>query len=110
MDFELQQEKFWEEVKGSEIHFIAGNKVIGNYIKARFLNLMRLIGEAREQGYSPMIFFDILEKIAFKIIEIEGIERLCEVYDVEAGWLKTEIKNTLNFICYDAYEAGIEVE
>ena len=110
MDLGLQKDEFWKEIEGSCIHFIAKNKVIRAYIEARFLKLMHLIAEAKEQAYSSMIFFDALEKIAFKIIDIEGVERLCEVYNVEAGWLKTEIKNTLNFICFDAYEAGIEVE
>ncbi|MGB1243401.1 MAG: hypothetical protein ACPG49_12810 [Chitinophagales bacterium] len=110
MNFELQQEKFWNEVEESCIPFIADNKRIRAYIEARLLKLMRLIMEARKGGYSSMIFFDLLEKIAFKIIEIEGVESLSEVYNTEAGWLKTEIKNTLNFICYDAYEVGIEGE
>jgi len=108
MNLELQQEKFWEEIEDNNIRFIANNKMLRAYIETRFLKLMCLITEAKEAGYSSMIFFDLLEGIAFKIIEIEGVEKLCDVYNAETGWLKTEIKNTLNSICYDAYEAGIE--
>ncbi|MFK7906756.1 MAG: hypothetical protein AB8B69_16610 [Chitinophagales bacterium] len=108
MNLELQQEKFWKEIEDSNIYFIVNHKMLRVYIEARFLKLMCLIAGAREDGYSSMIFFDLLEKIAFKIIELEGVEKLCEAYNTEADWLKTEIKNTLNLICYDAYEAGIE--
>lgn len=110
MNLHKQKAKFWEEIADSSLCFLVENTAIKAYIQARFLKLMQWIAAAREDGHSSMIYFDLLEKIAFKIIEVIGVEQLMDAYSTEAGWLKTEIKNTLNMICFDAYEVGLEKE
>ena len=88
---------FWQSMTNSPIHFIANNprtqKMITSYISA----ITKEIEKGEQQGRSTYKYFDLLEEITCKLITIHGFKAFAAVYGEDKGWIKTEIKNTLNF-------------
>ena len=88
---------FWHSITDSSIYFIATNprtqKMIASYIGV----VQTEIEKGQQQGKSTYKYFDLLEEITYQLISIHGFEAFAEVYAEDKGWIKTEIKNTLNF-------------
>ena len=64
------------------------------------------IKKGQQQGRSTYKYFDLLEEITYKLISIHGFEAFASVYGEDKGWIKTEIKNTLNF----AFMSGVDFD
>lgn len=88
---------FWQSIADSSIHFVANNprtqKMIASYIGT----IQTEIKKGQQQGRSTYKYFDLLEEITYQLISIHGFDVFAEVYAEDKGWIKTEIKNTLNF-------------
>ena len=64
----------------------------------------QLLRSARTRGESPPEYFLALDRLCERILESCGNDRLCAEYDVPLNTAKTELKNTLNFACWDVFD------
>lgn len=89
--------QFWNDIKDSQISFIADNERTQSMIES-YIGVMTIeIEKGKKQGRSTYKYFDLLEEITYELIKIHGFEAFANIYAEEKGWIKTEIKNTLNF-------------
>lgn len=89
--------KFWQSITTSQIHFIADSPLAKNMIESNIGIMKTEITKGQKSGKSTPRYFELLEEITHKLIKIHGFEVFAEVYHTEKAWIKTEIKNTLNF-------------
>ena len=88
---------FWQSIADSPIHFIADNPHTQKMIESYIGSIQTEIKKGKQQGRSTYKYFDLLEEITHQLIVIHGFEAFVSVYTEDKGWIKTEIKNTLNF-------------
>ncbi|MEM6317252.1 MAG: hypothetical protein AAF960_06255 [Bacteroidota bacterium] len=101
-----QLEKFWQAIEESSIGFVRLDERTQKMI-IRYWGAMREeIERGQQQQRSTYAYFDLLEIITYELITIHGFEALANSYAEEKGWIKTEIKNTLNFAFQDAFSGS----
>ena len=90
-------DKFWAAIENSLISFIADNQRTKTMIEGFIGEIITEVEKGKVAGQSTHKYFDILEEITHKLINIHGFDIFTTAYSEEKGWIKTEIKNTLNF-------------
>ena len=88
---------FWQSIATSPIPFIANNLLTQKTIESYISTLEKEITKGQKIGKSTSRYFELLEEITHQLIKIHGFEVFAEAYHTEKVWIKTEIKNTLNF-------------
>lgn len=88
---------FWQSITNSQIHFIADNPHTIKMIESYIGTIETEIKKGQKSGKSTSKYFELLEEITHQLIKIHGFKAFTETYFIEKGWIKTEIKNTLNF-------------
>jgi len=95
---------FWQDIKESNLHFIADDQLTQAMIESYIGAVTSEIKKGQKLGRSTYKYFDLLEVMTYELIKIHGFEAFAPIYSEEKGWIKTEIKNTLNF----AFMSGVE--
>lgn len=89
--------QFWKDIKESPIHFIVDHERTQSMIESYIGVMVVEIEKGKKQGRSTYKYFDLVEEITYELIKIHGFEVFASIYAEDKGWIKTEIKNTLNF-------------
>ncbi len=90
-------DKFWQEIDDSLIPFISSHPRTKKMIEGLIGEMIEEVQKSKKAGQSTHRYFEMLEEIAHKLISIHGFDIFTTAYSEEKGWIKTEIKNTLNF-------------
>lgn len=97
-------QKFYLAITNTSIGFIQTNPYTQKLLIAYIGEIQDEIKKSKKNGASTYRYFDLLEEITYKLIKIHGFPAFRKVYSEEDGWIKTEIKNTLNFSFWEAAE------
>lgn len=95
----------WKEIIDSPIGFIAGNSWVQVYVDQMLPVTEQLLREGQQMGETPASFFHILNNIAQTVVASVGFEPFYQAYhSQEPTLVVTEIKNTFNVACCQAFE------
>lgn len=97
-------QKFYLAITNTSIEFIQTNPHTQKLLIAYIGEIQDEIKKSQKNGASTHRYFDLLEEITHQLIKIHGFPAFRAVYGEEDSWIKTEIKNTLNFSLWDAAE------
>lgn len=94
---QIMNDYFWKDIENSPIAFLKGHSPTWKMISLYYDEMLLELEKGWKQQKSTTRFFEILEEIAQKLVEIHQLDVFAQAYSVSNDSVLVELKNTLNF-------------
>lgn len=102
---DINFDDFWKDLADGPLHFLEGDEKTKVLITSYFDRMKIEIKKGQKLKASTTIYFELIEDLSQELIDLCGASVFEDAYPSGKDWIKTEIKNTLNF----AFMSGNEV-